>query len=67
MWPNGKHNKKPSLAVDVVPYPVDWSDIERFIRFGWFVKGLAIGLGIKIRWGGDWKRFKDYPHFELVD
>lgn len=27
----------------------------------------AIELGVKIRWGGDFKTFFDGPHFELVD
>ena len=28
-----KHNSNPSLAVDVVPYPVKWDDRERFYQF----------------------------------
>lgn len=69
----GKHNSLPSLAVDVAPYPIDWSDKERFYYFAGFVKGLASSLGISIRWGGDWdsdnnlknQTFFDLPHFEL--
>lgn len=72
-YPNGKHNKTPSLAVDVVPYPIDWNDKERFRAFGGFVLGVAATLNIPLRWGGDWngnKNFKDesfidMPHFEL--
>ena len=72
-WPNGKHNKKPSFAVDVAPYPVDWEDRERFIYFGGFVKGCAFRMGISLRWGGDWdndtqlsdNNFDDLVHFEL--
>ena len=30
-WPDGKHNSKPSFAVDVAPYPKNWEDRERFI------------------------------------
>lgn len=26
-----------------------------------------IGRGLGLRWGGDWKSFKDRPHFELKD
>lgn len=74
-YPNSKHNGNPSKAIDAVPYPIDWSDIERFRAFGGFVLGVAATLGIKLRWGGDWdgdKNFKDQsfidmPHFELVD
>ncbi|WP_064590508.1 M15 family metallopeptidase [Streptobacillus moniliformis] len=29
------------------------------------IKQIAERLNIKISWGGDWKSFKDYPHFEL--
>ena len=73
-YPNGRHNADPSLAVDVTPYPVDWEDRERQTLFAGFVLGIARGLGIKIRWGGDWdmdfdvqdNKFDDFPHFELI-
>ena len=29
------------------------------------IKAVAKDLKINIEWGGDWKTFKDYPHFEL--
>ena len=72
-FPDGNHNKKPSKAVDVVPYPIDWKDRERMTYFAGFVKGMAAVLGIPIRWGGDWNsdtqvkdnNFDDLPHFEL--
>ena len=63
-YPFSKHNKQPSLAVDVVPFPIDWNDIQRFKEFGAFVKGVALGLGIEVVWGGDWKMI-DMPHWEL--
>jgi len=74
-WPNSKHNSMPSQAVDVIPYPVDWEDTDRMQFFAGFVMGTARGLGIEIRWGGDWDRdttltdqkFNDYPHFELAE
>ncbi|WP_369085160.1 M15 family metallopeptidase [Streptobacillus moniliformis] len=28
-------------------------------------KKYAIDRGLNVSWGGDWKSFKDYPHFEL--
>lgn len=73
-WPKSKHNTLPSRAIDVAPYPIDWGDIERFCYFAGFVKGIAEGLGISIRWGGDWdddgqvkdETFRDLVHFELV-
>ena len=73
-YPMGRHNTKPSRAVDITPYPVDWDDRERQTLFAGFVLGLARGMGISLRWGGDWNRnwqvkdnnFDDFPHFELV-
>ena len=29
-FPQSKHNKHPAQAVDVVPYPVDWENQQRF-------------------------------------
>lgn len=65
-YPKSKHNTNPSLAVDIAPWPINWNDIDRFIKLGYYVKGIADALGIKISWGGDWKTFKDYPHFEII-
>ena len=72
-YPDGRHNRQPSSAVDVTPYPVDWKDRERQTLFAGFVIGVASQLGINLRWGGDWdqdfqvvdNRFDDFPHFEL--
>ena len=44
-WPHSKHNSEPSLAVDVAPYPIDWSDRERFCLFAGFVLGVASEMG----------------------
>jgi peptidoglycan LD-endopeptidase CwlK len=74
IWPNSKHNSVPSLAADVCPYPIDWTDRERFAHFAGIVLGVASQLGIAVRWGGDWnrdgvtrnERFFDGPHFELT-
>lgn len=79
-FPDSKHNKLPSLAVDMAPWhgdevpPLDWQNIERFRAFGGFVMGVAYHLGIKLRWGGDWdgdwnfrdQKLVDMPHFELI-
>ena len=73
-YPNGRHNAYPSLAIDCVPYPIDWNDRERFTLFAGFVKGIAKGMyNYDLRWGGDWdndfqvmdNRFDDFPHFEI--
>jgi hypothetical protein len=74
-YPDGRHNRLPSRAVDCVPYPIDWNDRERFTLFAGYVLGVADQLGIYIRWGGDWdkdwyvhdNKFDDFPHFELLD
>lgn len=73
-FPNSKHNHMPSLAVDVLPYPIDWSDSRKHYHFAGYVQAVADRLGIKIRWGGDFNqdgnfkndRFVDIPHYELV-
>lgn len=78
-FPDSKHNKKPSEAVDAIPYPVEWDNLNRMRFFAGRVIAIADMLfrfGIikhKIRWGGDWdkdtvlrdNRFNDFPHFEL--
>ena len=52
-------------AVDMVPWPVDWNDLERFEVMSEAMKAAAEELDIPIVWGGDWKSFYDGPHFEL--
>jgi len=74
-YPNGKHNQRPSKAIDVAPYPIDWNNTKRFYYFAGIVKAAAYSLGLKIRWGGDWdsdndlndQAFMDLVHFELED
>jgi peptidoglycan L-alanyl-D-glutamate endopeptidase CwlK len=74
-WPNGEHNRVPSRAVDAMPYPVDWKDINRICYFAGFVVGIAAHMGIRVRWGKDWdmdtdlndQTFLDSPHFEIVE
>jgi peptidoglycan L-alanyl-D-glutamate endopeptidase CwlK len=78
-WPNGKHNRMPSDAVDVAPWfsekpHIRWEDKEKFYHFAGYVQAVADQLGIKIRWGGNWdsddelddQTFFDLPHFELL-
>ena len=74
-FPMGKHNKVPSIAVDAIPYPIDWEDRERFHYMGGMVRGIGKQLGVKIRWGGDWdsdgeikdNSFDDLVHVEIRD
>lgn len=73
-WPSSKHNHIPSLAVDLLPAPIDWDDRERMSLFAGFVLGVAAQMDIPVRWGGDWDRdsevkdntFDDLCHFELT-
>jgi len=64
-WPNSLHNKLPSMAMDCTPYPLDWTDKASFHAMAHAMKAAAITVGVKIKWGGDWKDFFDGPHFEL--
>jgi peptidoglycan L-alanyl-D-glutamate endopeptidase CwlK len=74
-WPLSKHNRLPSLAVDIAPYPVDWKDTARFARLAGYIERIAHEQGVPIRWGGDWdqdgrttdERLIDMPHLELVE
>jgi hypothetical protein len=73
-WPESKHNKIPSLAVDVVPSPIDWKDSDRMFFLAGVIVAVAHRMGVKLRWGGDWdsdgdfkdQKFHDRPHFELI-
>lgn len=73
-WPKSAHNTLPSDAVDLAPYPIDWSDRERFCYLAGVVMACAARIGVKLRWGGDWngngvfsdETFSDLPHFELA-
>lgn len=59
-----KHNNYPSLAFDIafiaINKKLDWSE-ENFYEFAEIIKKIEPN----IEWGGDWKKFKDLPHFQL--
>lgn len=55
-----------SLAVDVLPFPINWNDKKGHDEFAKIVKAVANRLGVKIKWGGDFKSFSDKPHWELI-
>ncbi len=77
-WPDSKHNQYPSRAIDVAPYPIDWSNhpkaIARFYLLAGVILAVADEMKIKLRWGGDWdgdwdlfdQKFDDLGHFELM-
>jgi len=43
---------------------VRW-DWPLYARLAAAVKQAAKEIGVPIEWGGDWKKFKDGPHFQL--
>lgn len=55
-------------AIDVaavVDGKVTW-EWKYYAQIAIAFKKAAAELGIRLVWGGDWKYFKDGPHFELV-
>lgn len=76
-WPNSKHNTKPSRAVDVAPYPIDWGEtgtskqrrkaIARFYHFAGFVLATSKFLEVEVRWGGDWDMDLDFSDQSFDD
>lgn len=73
-YPKSKHNQLPSRAVDVMPFPINWTDTKKHLHFAGFVMGIAASMGIKLRYGGDFNMdlnfdndsFIDRPHYELI-
>ena len=61
------HNYSPALAIDIVPYPVDWNDLKRFDEMGAVFLKAAETCGVKVTWGKNFSTLKDYPHFELAN
>lgn len=51
------------VAFDVVPVvngKAVWNDFRLWRRIG------AIGKSLGLEWAGDWKTFKEYPHFQYT-
>lgn len=52
------------VAFDCAPLSakggIDWGNIELFKQVG------KIGESLGLEWGGSWKNFPDYPHFQYV-
>lgn len=61
-------------AVDLLPAPYDWKDLQPFNQMATAMSAASRELGIPIRWGADWdgdgkpreKGESDSPHFELA-
>lgn len=77
-YPDSKHNRRPSLAVDLQPWPYPTNENDLRAALG-YIAGLAMVIaknhGWQLRWGGDWNRngdvtdngFDDLFHLELVE
>lgn len=55
-------------AVDLAPMlngKVSW-DWPLYHRLAKIVKAAAAAENVPIQWGGDWRTFKDGPHWELT-
>lgn len=60
-----KHNHKPSLAMDIAPYPINWDAKDyRWQEMAKNAFWCASQLGFEITWGGNFS-FKDMPHIEI--
>lgn len=56
-------------AVDItiiINGKAEWNDLTKYKEVGEHICKVAQEMGISISWGGRWKKFKDYPHFELA-
>ncbi|CNF20377.1 TPA: M15 family metallopeptidase [Yersinia enterocolitica] len=55
-------------AVDLAPMvnnQIPWEDWSAFHLVAKAMKQAAKEMELPLQWGGDWKTFKDGPHFEL--
>lgn len=68
-WPYSKHNKLPSLAVDLAPLDetggLNWSRKDLFRELGSVMLAEANRFNVPLVWGGNWLSFPDLPHFEI--
>lgn len=63
------HNFRPALALDIACLDggkITWEP-EFYEAVAAHVMSVAETLGVGVTWGGDFKSFKDRPHFELRD
>jgi peptidoglycan L-alanyl-D-glutamate endopeptidase CwlK len=63
---NSKHLLKPSNAIDVIEFPWSWAGFIVSKEYLNFVTSFLSNEKFKnIEWGGSWKNFKDFPHFQI--
>ena len=61
-------------AVDIAPFPIDWTDPAKFDAIATAMFAAGEELGVALRWGADWDRDgnprergeTDSPHWELA-
>lgn len=63
-WPNSKHNAIPARAIDL--FQLDQNGKAKWDGV-WFARLWATAKHPDLVWGGNWKTFKDAPHFQLVE
>jgi len=63
----GQSNHNYGVAVDLFQYTEDGSDAIWDETTDGFKKIVAAMKAKGFKWGGDWRGFKDYPHFELYN
>jgi hypothetical protein len=46
----------------------DWEDLEKYKEIGTHIKSVAdeLGYGDVFEWGGDWTKWKDFPHYQIA-
>ena len=58
-----------SCAIDIVAIvggQVSW-EMKYYEVLAFYFKAAAAEINVPITWGGDWKTFKDGPHFQLSE
>ncbi len=64
----GQSNHNFGVAVDVFVYPDTFNDAKFLEPSDERMKKIVAAMKKRgMKWGGDWKSFPDYPHFELYD
>jgi peptidoglycan L-alanyl-D-glutamate endopeptidase CwlK len=73
-YPMSKHNRVPSWAVHIDPYPINYENHLLYYVLAGVVLTVAekIGMTDQLVWGGDWNQdldlnetFRDLAHWEL--
>lgn len=64
-WDGYGHAVDFAIYAPELPDKIDWNTVSKYKEVAEHLKSVAKENGVKIEWGGDWKKFKDYPHIEL--